>query len=121
MIFSQAIAGVQRYLEAARELACHVAQGIVAWLAAQVAHQDDRDATLGDKTRHARIGAQAPDVVDERGASIQRGVGDTGLVGVDREDDHRRERGSERLNHRNDALALDLCGQWQLALGDRAG
>ena len=44
----------------------HVTQGIVAWLAAQVAHQDDGHATRGDETRHARIGAQAPDIVDER-------------------------------------------------------
>ena len=60
-----------------------------------IVHDDDRHATFGDERRHVGIALQAPDVVDDCRAPVERPGGDARLDGVDRdrqaELDHRRQ------------------------------
>ena len=49
-----------------------------------VMHDDDRHAVFGDDRGHGGIALQAPDVVDDGGALVERPGGDLGLDGVDR-------------------------------------
>ena len=53
-------------------------------------HRDERHAALGDQRGHLGVGQAAADVVDERGPGLQRGGGDLGAHGVDRDRRHRR-------------------------------
>ena len=66
---------------------------------------------LGDQRGHARVAAEGGDVVDVGRPGVERGRGDRGLRGVDR--DLRPSRG-QGLDHRDDAAQL-------LGLGDRLG
>ena len=79
-------AGARRDLERAGEERHHVGHDVDAGIGVvAVVHHDDRHAVLGGHARHVRIALQAPDVVDDRGALVERPGGDLRLDGVDRD------------------------------------
>ena len=62
-----------------------------------VVHDDDRHAAFGGQRRHVGVALQAPDVVDDGRALIERPGGDLRLDGVDR---HRQAELDDRRQHR---------------------
>ena len=60
-----------------------------------IVHDDDRRAVLGDDARHVGVALQAPDVVDDRRALLERPGGDRGLERIDRDRDAERDDGRQ--------------------------
>ena len=73
-------AGARGDFERAREERGHVGDDVDRRIGAlAIVHDDDRRAALGDDARHVGIALQAPDVVDDRGAQLERPGGDRRL------------------------------------------
>ena len=101
-ICSRGHAGRTRDRDRPLEEAQHVGQDVEAGIdRLAVVHQDDRRAVPGGHAGDGRVALRAPDVVDDRGAGLQRGLGDLGLPAVDRE--RRVAARAQAGDHRQDA------------------